>query len=57
MVEAERAEWDHFLHLKEMYKKFQKDIRKPINRLDPELLLESRYEREEEQRCFPCSSS
>ena len=40
MVEAERAEWDHFLHLKEMYKKFQKDIRKPINRLDPELLLE-----------------
>ena len=40
MVEAERAEWDHFLHLKEMYRKFQKDIRKPINRLDPELLLE-----------------
>ena len=40
MVEAERAEWDHFLNLKEMYKKFQKDIRKPINRLDPETLLE-----------------
>ena len=39
-VEAERDEWDHFLRMKELYKKFQHDIRrKPINRIDPETLL------------------
>ena len=41
LVEAERAEWDHFLSMKELYKKLQKDIRRPINRLDPDLLNES----------------
>ena len=40
LVEAERAEWDHFIFTKELYKKFQKDIRRPINRVDPETLLE-----------------
>jgi hypothetical protein len=41
MVEAEKAEWDTFIQMKEMYKKFQKDIKtKPINRLDPDKLLE-----------------
>ena len=40
LVESERAEWDQFLQMKDMYKKFQKDIKKPINRLDPDLLLE-----------------
>ena len=40
LVEAERAEWDQFLSMKELYKRFQKDIRRPINRLDPDLLLE-----------------
>ena len=24
LVEAEREEWDHYLHLKEMYKKYKK---------------------------------
>ena len=39
LVEAEREEWDHFLHLKEMYKKYKKDIAtKPINRIDEENL-------------------
>ena len=41
MVEAEKAEWDSFLQMKEMYKKFQRDIKtKPINRIDPDQLLE-----------------
>jgi hypothetical protein len=41
LVEAERAEWDLFLQQKEMYKKFQKDIKsKPITRIDPDTLLE-----------------
>jgi hypothetical protein len=40
LVEAEREEWDHFLHLKEMYKKYKKDIAtKPINRIDEDTLL------------------
>ena len=38
-VDAERAEWDLFLQQKELYKKFQRDIRKPINRIDSDTLM------------------
>jgi len=41
LVDAERAEWDAFLQQKEMYKKFQKEIKsRPITRIDPDRLLE-----------------
>jgi len=41
LVEAERAEWDHFLIQKELFKKFRRDIKsRPITRIDPERLLE-----------------
>ena len=40
LVEAEREEWDHFKNVKELYKKYQKDIKmKPINRIDEDTLL------------------
>ena len=41
LVEAEREEWDMFLQQKELYRKFQDDMKhKPIQNIDPEDLIE-----------------
>jgi len=39
LVEAEREEWDNFLFEKEMYKKFNSDMNKPLNNIEENDLM------------------
>jgi len=39
LCESEKEEWDDFLHKKELYKQFRKDVNKPVQRIDEENLI------------------
>ena len=57
IVDAEREEWDLFEYKKKLYKQFEKDIHKPVIKMDPELLIEynehSMFERKPEWKYGP----
>jgi hypothetical protein len=39
LCEAEKAEWDDYLHQKELYKQFRKDANKPVHKINEDNLV------------------